>query len=61
MTKKGAAYSAARPSYPDELLNALSEENIIAPESTVADIGAGTGIFSLQLAGSVFAVEPNGT
>lgn len=49
--KKGAAYSAAKASYPDELLNALSKENIIAPESTVADIGAGTGIFHCSLHG----------
>lgn len=60
--KKGRIYSASRPSYPDELFGILSGEGIIGKNSVLADIGAGTGIFSAQLskyAKKVYAVEPN--
>lgn len=59
---KGLVYSKSRPSYPESLLDYLREHNIISKESIVADIGSGTGIFSLQLqpyVKQVFAVEPN--
>jgi ubiquinone/menaquinone biosynthesis C-methylase UbiE len=57
------AYAAARPSYPDEAIDALLD-GLGDPEAvTVADLGAGTGISSRLLAARgalVYAVEPNG-
>lgn len=60
---KGAAYAAARPSYPRELFDSLASRGVLKPQYAVGDIGAGTGIFSGMLAEyveKVFAVEPNG-
>ena len=58
--KKGKLYHSARPAYPEQLFQTLRE--LIPPQSVVADIGSGTGIFSsrlLTVAQKVFAVEPN--
>ena len=55
-------YAAARPSYPDEALDVLFDGLGDPGEVTVADLGAGTGISSRQLAvrgALVLAVEPN--
>lgn len=57
------SYRSFRPHYPAELLAALASLCELPREATVADIAAGTGIFTEQLlrAGhSVIAVEPNG-
>lgn len=59
---KGNLYASSRPNYPDSLFAYLKETKILTNGSTVADVGAGTGIFSVQLlsiAKTVFAVEPN--
>lgn len=59
---KGSVYAKARPDYPKALFDYLENKNIISSDCTVADIGSGTGIFSMQLAPfaeKVFAVEPN--
>lgn len=59
---KAEAYAASRPQYPGSLFEYVKERQIIMGESTVADIGSGTGIFSVQMASvvkKVFAVEPN--
>lgn len=59
---KGNVYSSSRPRYPDDLFEYLKEHKIITDESMVADVGSGTGIFSVQLASvvkTVWAVEPN--
>lgn len=59
---KAEAYSKGRPSYPKELFAFLKEKFGLGKNSTVADIGSGTGIFTEQLAkvcGKVYAVEPN--
>ncbi|NVK29919.1 MAG: class I SAM-dependent methyltransferase [Gammaproteobacteria bacterium] len=56
-----ADYVAGRPSYPMALLEVLSPFGL-ASDSLVADIGAGTGLFSQVLAKfgcQVHAVEPN--
>ncbi len=56
------SYAKGRPSYPEELIARLAEWAELTQESSVADIGAGTGIFSDQLTHTgahVFAVEPN--
>lgn len=56
------SYAKGRPGYPSELVERLATWAQLTKESTVADIGAGTGIFSGQLAETgarVFAVEPN--
>ncbi len=61
--KKGSVYAKARPSYPNDLLDYLQSKDIIKPSYTVADIGSGTGIFTVQMSPcveKVFAVEPNG-
>ncbi|PPU95990.1 SAM-dependent methyltransferase [Xanthomonas populi] len=57
-----AAYVRYRPSYPPQLLRWLHEELGVTPATTVADIGAGTGISSrlfLEAGYPVTAVEPN--
>ena len=57
-----ADYVKYRPGYPAEALDLLSRECDLGPALTVADVGAGTGIFSrllLQRGARVYAVEPN--
>ena len=56
------AYVKYRPSYPDSLFDCLAGEGVISSESSVADIGSGTGFFSALLARrvrTVRCVEPN--
>jgi SAM-dependent methyltransferase len=55
-------YAKYRPGYPREILGLFERECGLANESTVADIGSGTGIFSelfLEHGNEVFAIEPN--
>lgn len=59
---KAALYSSARPGYPTALFEALREKGVLASDTTAADIGSGTGIFTLSLlpyVKKIFAVEPN--
>lgn len=59
---KGRIYLKSRPDYHKDIIDYLLTNHIISKESRVADIGSGTGIFSLQLqpyVKQVFAVEPN--
>ena len=59
---KGNIYDKFRPEYPTEMFDYLKKANIITKDTVAADIGAGTGIFSEQLAKTlkyVYAVEPN--
>ncbi len=56
------AYALARPGYPTKLIDRLIEHVGCAPGDTVADVGAGTGIFTELLAERGFrvsSVEPN--
>ena len=55
-------YVRFRPGYPPALLHCLQQHTGLNRTATVADLGAGTGIFTallLPLAGCVHAVEPN--
>ncbi|MBV9181340.1 MAG: class I SAM-dependent methyltransferase [Acidobacteria bacterium] len=55
-------YVCARPAYPKQILQVLSEECGFSPAATVADIASGTGIFTrllLENGNRIFAVEPN--
>src|SRR6478672_9476571 len=55
-------YAKARPSYPREALEILRVEYQLEKETSVADLGAGTGIFTrllLESGALVYAVEPN--
>lgn len=57
------AYVRTRPGYPPGVIELLRTEAGLGPESTVADIGAGTGIFTrllLETGAAVHAIEPNG-
>ncbi|MCR8643133.1 class I SAM-dependent methyltransferase [Paenibacillus sp. N1-5-1-14] len=59
---KAEDYMRYRPSYPEELLDYLYSEVGFNQAHSVADIGAGTGIWSKLLASrnsSVICVEPN--
>lgn len=59
---KGSVYSKARPNYPDALFSYLLAEGVINNDTVAADIGSGTGIFTVALSkflNSVFAIEPN--
>ena len=61
-TGRADVYAKARPGYAPELIDKLCGWAGLGCNSTVADIGAGTGIFSAQLATTgarVIAVEPN--
>lgn len=58
----GEIYAKFRPTYPATLFNYLYSEIGIKPNSTIADIGSGTGIFTQELLKNnitVYAVEPN--
>ena len=60
-TGKAAVYAKGRPLYARAALDFLKKLGV-DETARIADIGAGTGIFSKQLAGNgatVFAVEPN--
>lgn len=55
-------YVKFRPGYPARSINYLARQCKLQPESKVADVGAGTGIFTrllLEKGCQVFAVEPN--
>ncbi|MEZ5429335.1 MAG: class I SAM-dependent methyltransferase [Pyrinomonadaceae bacterium] len=55
-------YVKYRPDYPREIIGLLREETGFRPDSAVADIGSGTGIFArlfLENGNRVFGVEPN--
>ena len=55
-------YIRYRPSYPQQVLETLRVECGLTPDSTVADIASGTGIFSrllLENGNRVYGVEPN--
>ncbi|QDR79342.1 class I SAM-dependent methyltransferase [Sporomusa termitida] len=55
-------YVKYRPQYPNEFIEYLINGVGVSPASIVADVGAGTGIFTKLLAGKVktiYAVEPN--
>jgi ubiquinone/menaquinone biosynthesis C-methylase UbiE len=57
-----AAYVQFRPSYPKDAINYLYDVVCVQPTSEIADIGAGTGIFTkllLERGSKVTAVEPN--
>ena len=60
---KAEIYKKFRPSYPKELFDYLYSQAGFRKESVIADIGAGTGIFTrllLERGSTVYAVEPNG-
>jgi ubiquinone/menaquinone biosynthesis C-methylase UbiE len=55
-------YLRYRPGYPTEVLDLLKNECGLTPESVVADIASGTGIFTrllLENGNRVYGVEPN--
>lgn len=55
-------YAKFRPGYPDKVLDFLQRECQVTPQSIIADIGSGTGIFTkilLERGCAVYAVEPN--
>jgi SAM-dependent methyltransferase len=59
-----AAYAKARPDYPAGVVDVLRSRAGLGPGCVVADVGAGTGIFTRMLARTgavVHAVEPNGS
>jgi len=61
-TGKADIYKKYRPSYSKELMDYLYSQVGFGQDSTVADIGSGTGIFSrllLEKGSKVYCVEPN--
>jgi len=55
-------YLRYRPSYPDEIIPLLERECGLTPDSTVADVGSGTGFLSklfLDFGCRVIGIEPN--
>jgi SAM-dependent methyltransferase len=59
---RAEVYARARPAYPPETLRILQEHYGLGPTTVVADLGAGTGIFTrllLEAGATVYAVEPN--
>jgi SAM-dependent methyltransferase len=56
------AYARARPGYPDEIVERLLKRSGIATGDCIAELGAGTGLFTASLVDRglrVIAVEPN--
>lgn len=59
---KAIIYSKFRPDYPEQLIIDLIKESKLNVNSSIADIGAGTGIMTkkfLDQGFNVYAVEPN--
>ena len=59
-TGKAEAYAKARPGYPDAAIDYIN--SLVLPNAVFADVGVGTGKFTVLLARrgyDVFAVEPN--
>jgi len=59
-TGRAQAYTQARPGYADEALEYI--RTLVPTNAVIADVGAGTGIFTALLAQygyEIFAVEPN--
>lgn len=55
-------YVRYRPSYPKEVVEVLHAECALTPESVVADIASGTGLFTrllLENGNRIFGIEPN--
>ena len=56
------AYSKYRPAYPPAIVDFLTAQCGLSPDSVIADVGSGTGILSelfLRHGNQVFGVEPN--
>ena len=63
-SNRAANYVKYRPGYPPEVMELFRDEMGLTPDSTVADIGSGTGISAkifLENGNSVYGVEPNDT
>lgn len=61
-TGLAANYRLGRPTYPPALLDYLYGPGGLTPKSVVADVGAGTGIWSqalLRRGNTVYCIEPN--
>jgi ubiquinone/menaquinone biosynthesis C-methylase UbiE len=61
-SNKSEVYTKYRPSYPREFIELLRENVDRCEDTIVADVGAGTGILTKQIAENmrkVYAVEPN--
>lgn len=61
-SKQADAYARARPGYPAELVARLLDRAQLGPSDVIAELGAGTGLFTVALVErglSVIAVEPN--
>lgn len=61
-TDRVANYVKYRPGYPKEVIDYLEKECHLSGHSNIADVGAGTGIFTkllLEQGHKVYAVEPN--
>lgn len=61
-SEKAARYRNARPKYACNLISFMKDKFSIDETTTIADIGAGTGIFTellLDLGAKVIAIEPN--
>lgn len=61
-TGKAEVYAKFRPGYPREVIDLAVSRLSLSPADVIADIGAGTGIFTAQLIKTgcrVIAVEPN--
>jgi SAM-dependent methyltransferase len=55
-------YARCRPGYPPEIIELLKKECGLTPDSLIADIASGTGIFTrmlLENGNRIFGVEPN--
>jgi SAM-dependent methyltransferase len=55
-------YAKHRPPYPEALFRYLLDSGVVKKGDWVADVGAGTGIFSkglLDIGAKVYAIEPN--